>query len=385
MAIEIRRILASTQALLPIERFGVKELEELRLILRGGSVIDWRRLNFENRDEVDAFLRLCLFRPGEEADDARMREILQEAVDYLRSAFRYRVADAVAEPEEVHDLFLIASGVGEQKKWRRIACIVLKVMHTIFHTDSREMLHRLPIASEKLLGLVDDRVQAWAADLQALDAPVVEFAGSVKTRESMITKLLAKRETVAAQIFDKVRYRIITEEWGDILPTIHHLTSQLVPFNLVVPAQTENTLVSFRGLIEGNPKLAELVPSLQLDPYEATELEWVKKNGVANEFSGKSYRVLNFVADVPVRLDDRRDALDPGLDLVSGPAIVFVPVEFQFLDEETARNNEQGENSHERYKRRQQLRVLRRLSRGLVVPKKRLSPLNRKARGASGE
>lgn len=385
MAIEIRRILASTQKLLPIERFGVRELEEVRLILRGGSVIDWRRLNFQDREEVDAFLRLSLFRPDVAGDEARMREILREAVDYLRSAFRYRVADAVAEPESIHDVFLIASGVGDQKKWRRIACIVLKVMHTIFHTDSREMLHRLPIASEKLLGIVDARVQRWGAELQALDGSVVEFSGSVKTRESMITKLLAKRETVAAQIFDKVRYRIITKEWSDILPAIHHLTSRLVPFNLVVPAQTENTLVSFRGLIEGSPQLAELVPSLQLDPYEATELEWEKKDGVPNEFSGRSYRVLNFVADVPVRLDDKRDALDPCINLVGSPSIVFVPVEFQFLDEETARNNELGENSHERYKRRQQLRVLRRLSRGLVVPKKRLSPLNKKGRGDSGE
>lgn len=379
MAIEIQRIVASTQALLPVERFGVRELEEIRLILRGGSVVDWRRLNFQTPEEVDAFLRLCLFRPEDPKDEARMREILRESVEYLRSAFRYRVADAVAHPDSIHDLFLIASGIGGQKRWRRIACIVLKVMHTLFHTDSREMLYHLPIASGRLSGWVDERVQAWAGELRSIGAPVVDFTGSVKTRESMITKLLAKKETVAAQIFDKVRYRIIAETKADVLPLIHHLTSRLVPFNLLVPAQTENTLISFRGLIEGNPRLQDLVPMLQLDPYEATELEWMKKAGIPNEFSGASYRVLNFVADVPVRLDDHREGLEGCGSDVEGPAIVFVPVEFQFLDRETARQNELGENSHERYKRRQQLRVLRRLSRGLVVPRKRLSPVTRQS------
>lgn len=370
MAIEIRRIVASTQAILPPERFGVRELEEIRLILRGGSVVDWRRLNFQTREEVDDFLRLCQFRPGEPVDNARMRAILDEAVAYLRNVFRYRVADPVAEPESIHDLFLIASGVGPHRKWRRIACIVLKVMHTIFHTDSRELLHRLPIASETLARLVDERVQGWAEQLREAGAPVVEFKGSVKSRESTITKLLAKRETVATQIFDKVRYRLVVRERRDVLSAMQHLVTHLLPFNLVVPAQTENTLISFSGLIESTPELKELVPLLQLDPYEATELEWAKKkNGVPNEFSGKTYRVLNFVADVPVRLEGL-----PACDSVAieayQPAIVFVPVEFQFLDAETARQNEMGENSHERYKRRQQLRVLRRLSRGLVVPRR---------------
>jgi uncharacterized protein (TIGR04552 family) len=57
--------------------------------------------------------------------------------------------------------------------------------------------------------------------------------------------------------------------------------------------------------------------------------------------------------------------------------IVFSLVEFQVLDALTARRNEEGDASHERYKKRQLKRVLRRLSRGLVVPKK-----NRKRGGA---
>lgn len=383
MAIDAQKISASMQELLPLDRFDVRELEVIRLILRGGSVVDWRRLNFSTHDEVDDYLRLCLLRPGDPQDDARAREILAEAVAYLRSAFRYRVADAVAQPESIHDLFLMASGIGEHRRWRRIACIVLKVMHTIFHTDAREMLFRMPISSERMAELVDERARGWFAELQQVGAPVVEMSGSVKSRESMITKLLAKRETVAAQIFDQVRYRVITKERRDIFPILRHLTERLVPFNFVVPAQTENSLVSFRRLLEDLPSLAVHVPRLQLDPYEATELEWTRKSSGNNEFSGKSYRVLNFVADVPIRLDVQPDLVLACRRVTQGPAIAFMPVEFQFIDVATAEQNEAGENSHERYKRRQQLRVLRRLSRGLVVPKRRLAPFNSSG-GANG-
>jgi uncharacterized protein (TIGR04552 family) len=41
------------------------------------------------------------------------------------------------------------------------------------------------------------------------------------------------------------------------------------------------------------------------------------------------------------------------------------------MDEEAARLNEQGPASHRRYKKRQAVSALRRLSRGLVVPRRR--------------
>jgi uncharacterized protein (TIGR04552 family) len=47
-------------------------------------------------------------------------------------------------------------------------------------------------------------------------------------------------------------------------------------------------------------------------------------------------------------------------------------VEFQILDADTHARNEEGDSAHERYKRRQLKKVLRRLSRGLVVPKKKV-------------
>ena len=74
------------------------------------------------------------------------------------------------------------------------------------------------------------------------------------------------------------------------------------------------------------------------------------------------------MVDVPLRLDAYLPPPEHDRRARKG-RIGFTLVEFQIVDVETAEENEQGENSHARYKQRQQLRVLRRLSRGLVVPR----------------
>src|SRR5205823_13194069 len=117
------------------DRWTLGDLERMRLILGGGSVIDWRRLHFQTKEEVDHYLRLCLSEPDDPFDRARLQRILDEAVAYLRPSFRYRVAEEVARPRQVQDLFLLAAGAREPQRLRRIACLVLKVMHVVHHVE----------------------------------------------------------------------------------------------------------------------------------------------------------------------------------------------------------------------------------------------------------
>jgi uncharacterized protein (TIGR04552 family) len=365
LTIELKRAPGPSSSYRPLEQMGTAELEELRLLLRGGSVVDWKRLDFKEPAEVDAFLRLNLFDLDDPRDERRLRAILGQAVDYLRTAFGYRVAAPVAEPEDLRTPFLLASGAVEPRKYRRIACVVLKVMHVIHHLEARELLFRTPIREADLADRVNRRVMAEAARLRAEGMPVVEFAGSVKSRPSLVTKLLAKKESVAAQVFDRVRYRIVTETTDQIAPVVHHLARHLFPFNYAVPNQTQNNLVPFGELLARHPDGAALAAQLQLPP----DLERKDPAAPRNEFSGKGYRTLNFVVDLPVRIDDLLRPVGSTADDLG--RVVFSLVEFQVVDRATARVNEAGDSSHERYKRRQLKRVLRRLSRGLVVPKRR--------------
>lgn len=347
-----------------VQEMGLKELERIRLILRGGSVIDWRRLHFRTREEVDRFLRLCQIDPTNPDDEGWTRTILADAVEYLRRTFDYRVAEQVANPAEVHDLFLFASGIKEPQRYRKIACIVLKVMHVLQHIEGRDLLYRLATSEADLQELVTEKVTAVAREVQGKGLPVLEFTPSLKSHESVVTKLLAKKETVAAQIYDRIRFRVVTQTRADILPVLYFLTQRLFPFNFVVPGQTENSLLNFKALLEEYPHLASYAEQLHLDVnYEATERQQ------PNVFSGDTYRILNFVVDVPIRLDAYLPP--PALDKRSRKGrIGFALVEFQICDHQTAIQNETGDNAHERYKNRQKLRVLRRLSRGLVLPRK---------------
>ena len=339
------------------DRWTLGDLERMRLILRGGSVIDWRKLHFQTKEEVDHYLRLCLFEPDDPFDRGKLQRILDEAVDYLRTTFRYIVAEEVAQPQRVQDLFLFASGVGEPRL-RKIACLVLKVMHVVHHIEARGLLYRARVSEDELCQLVTERVDHCIAQLRREGFPVVAAAGGVKTRHSLITKLLAKKETLAAQIYDRVRYRVETADRDHVLPVLVRLCDLLIPFNFVVPGQPQNTLISFRELVRDWPSLKPLAPQLQGELVEDDP-----DDEQQNEFSGDSYRVLNFVAELPVRLPER--AVDAG-----DGRIAFCTVELQLVDRDTALANERGENAHSRYKRRQLRRVLRRLSRGLVVPRR---------------
>jgi uncharacterized protein (TIGR04552 family) len=207
---------------------------------------------------------------------------------------------------------------------------------------------------------------AVADEMKAKGLPIVEFSDSIKTRESIITKLIAKRESVAAQIYDRTRFRIIVKDRKDVLPALYFLTQRLVPFNFVVPTQTENSLFNFKSLLTEYPHFGRYAKDLHLDlDYEDRE----ERRRPNNKFSGSSYRILNFVADVPIRLDAYLPAPDKDNRSRKG-RIALAMCEFQIADEEQAAANEAGENSHEHYKQRQREVVLKRLSRGLVVPRR---------------
>ena len=338
----------------PLANASLGDLEAIRLLLRGSSVIDWHKLAFSDHSEVDRFLRLNEFDLSRDDDRERLDDLREEAVEYLVKNFGYSIPSSVARDLPVIDLFLLASSRGREQTY---ACIVLKAMHVIHHLAGREMLFSLPVSDDELFGLVEKKVVRVVDELRAAGHSIVEFAWSRKERDSIVTKLLAKKANIAANVFDKLRFRLIVRSREDLVALVYELMYRLVPFNYVVPGETVNGILPFRQMVETTPTFARQADRLQLD-LDTEEVERAPEN----EFSGPTYRIINFVADLPIRLDNVLDRMpDSARD---HGAVSFVLTEFQITDAETAKANEAGENSHALYKLRQRDRVKERLEHG---------------------
>src|ERR1700753_2117267 len=106
------------------------DVDAVRLLLRGDSVIDWHRLNYADHAEVDRFLRLNEIDPDNDDEIARLEDTRADAVEDLSRACAMAIPEEVAADLPARDLFLVASGHGPHQKW---VCVVLKVMHIIHH------------------------------------------------------------------------------------------------------------------------------------------------------------------------------------------------------------------------------------------------------------
>ena len=344
-AFRVSELLRRAEPESPLEHIDLQDANELRLLLRGESVIDWHRLDYSSEADSRRLLALNSLDWDDLRDRERIETLRSHAVDYLRRVLKLHVDDEVASTAPFIELPLMASGRVGTRKQQRSACVLLKVMHILYHLDARELRTRLPLSDSALFESVEQSVLEIFDQLRAVGAPVVEFQWSRKTRESLVTKMLVKRETSAARVFDRLRFRLIVKQQSDILPTLHTMLRKLIPFNYVVPGQTVNTLVDLRELDAVGPS------RLTTDEGRSAD---------TNEFSGANFRVINFIADLPVRVDGLVDPSE--LDVVRGN-VVFVLAEFQLIDARTAAFNEEGEASHVAYKNRQHARVRERMLR----------------------
>ncbi len=322
-----------------LNRLGMRprELEVVRHVLAGDSVVDWRGLEFGSLEEVDEVLRLNKLDWHVPRDARYLRHLLSESVGFLEGTLLRKVAPEVARVEDVREIFLLTRKQ-ERRAVRTSACFTLKVMNTINHMNGRELLFHVPISERNLVSLASAEVTRVVDSLKASGFPIVDFAGGEKTREALILKLLAKRETLAAQVYDKIRFRVMVEEIDQIPAVILHFTRHLFPFNYVIPGQSQNEIVA--------------IPA---DEGESSDRPM-------NESSGPTYRHLDFVVDLPLRIDPFVSlAQTPELERLG--SVVYAMVEFQVIDRHTALANESGQNSHDAYKERQKERVLERLER----------------------
>lgn len=346
----------------PLGRFDLHDLDTMRLLLRGSSIVDWYRLHFRTKEEIEAFVRVNELDPDRSEDQARLRDIQRRAIQYLREHLGYRVPEEIERTADVRTLFEYASGTKGRRRDRLYACLTLKVMHIIHHVEAYELLSMLPISHAEIAVLMRGKIERVVRGLLERNFPIVEFSGNTKASYSVWSKLLAKKDTQSAQVFDKLRFMFVVERLEDIPSLLLALTRELMPFNYLVPSQADNSLVDIDRLLTRAGNLAAIRALQDEDPDLNEEPSPDVLKARKNEFSGPDYRVVNFVADVPLRVDRVLSFQSPRLKGLGG--VVFTAVEFQVVDRMTADTNEMGENKHSLYKQRQRAKVKERLERG---------------------
>lgn len=322
-----------------------KEKSLLQLVLGGGSVIDLKKAHFTGEKEVVQFLKVNEFDLSRQKDNDRLMTIHNEAVGYLQRELKLDLPADLLRPENLASFFLLASGNGD-RKLQSAACTLLKTMNIINHIDGRELLYNCPISLRDLFSLVEDKVERSLSSLSRKE-PLLKYQGGRKPKESLITKLLCKRETIAAQIYDRVRYRIVTGRKDDILKVIFHLFETVLPFNYLIPGVSVNQLIPLGPRGKVSAVVQAVTRRLPPPPMD---------------YTGRGYRVCKFVADIPLRMDNFLATSAGPVYRESLGNIAYVLVEFQIVDEETDRRNNSGACSHENYKRRQKRGVVKRLS-----------------------
>lgn len=334
-------------------------IEAVRRCLDGSSHLDAYRLHFTTESEIRRFLRVNLADLDDRFDRARFRHLHAEAIAYVRRHFGYRIPEAVEYLERPEDLFLSASG-DHPTKTQVLSCVLLKLMHVINHLDAHSLMHESAISENELEREVERRLMRAAREMAEDGVPLVSFTGNRKNRDALITKLVVKRDTTAADVLDRVRFRLVTPTRNDIVPAMAYLLRHVLPFNHTLARASVNNLVDLDAWLNDQDGLRQLALALPGPVDGGTHLE-----RLVNEFSSDDYRIVNFVVEVPLRMDLFASQTDstftPDLGRVS-----YVQAEIQVVDLATSHSNELGDNAHDKYKHRQREAAEQRLKWGLL-------------------
>lgn len=338
-------------ATLPIADVTPADVQAVRLLLGDGSVVDWRRLFYSHRDEVVRFLEVNGYRLENPNEMKRLQDLHARAVDFVESTFDMEIPPRVRRPVDITQLFLLAS---RGRRWeQRAACVVLKMMHVVNHLEAKKLSYHLSVSERALFGAASEKVDACIEAMRAEGLGIARYEPSRKTEHSLLTKLISKPQVTAAQIFDKLRFRLTLCSRHDIVPVLQWLTRHLFPYNHVVAGETHNRILSedevFRAL---EAQLTEQLPSWK----DLTELDPVPFNPATSRL----FNMVSFVVELPVRIEKLCDPETQESFSHLGH-LVLVTLEFQVFDEETAEMNRLGEANHDAYKTRQLSVVAQRL------------------------
>ena len=240
--------------------------ETLDVMASGTSAIDAKNYlaNFESDTEVQAFLRGYGYDLSDPIESAEMFGNFQEALQFIKKYFLKEGneedgIDLTIPPvfytiTDISELLLIATGnskITNKKEDILWASIVMKVMHTILHLDKDLRSRYFSTIQTQIFDRFykylfrEDEKLFITNESKSETIPLVDFeTKSTKTRDSIIIKLLHKKENVAEELFDRIGIRFITHTKLDSIRLLRLLyQNHIVVVNNIKPSRSQNSLL----------------------------------------------------------------------------------------------------------------------------------------------
>ncbi len=355
--------------------------DSLSAIIQGRSSIDMAALAVSTEEEARALLYNYGYDVNVPEDMAEMEGYLVEAVNFIEHRFltssiawaehkeaappASHIPNAVVGNRNVIDLILMAGDATHpQRDW---ACALLKVIHTLVYIQNSALYKYHNQASETILSRFrevllpenDGTVLLQGGNNRSLRLFAFE-AKHHKPRESILLKLLCKKENVAENVWDLVGVRLVTFHPAQAIQAVDILREQRVILSPnVVPSRSRNTLIDFdhfKNLYEANLRayqsgrrtLAEMEALFETDEFLLPE----ETHASQNPSSAAHYRSLHITCRQLLRVRSEHG--------MSETRFAF-PYEIQILDKASYLDSKTGEGAHSQYKLRQLFAARRRV------------------------
>lgn len=386
--------------------------ETFDVVCSGKSSLDATNYltGLNNRQEVANFLLGYGFDINDPIESAELFGIFQEALQFIKRYFLIegnpegldlKVPYYLYTLTSISDLFLAATGHSsfkikpEEEMW---AGVVLKVMHTILHTDKDLRYRYFSVIQQQIFDRFykfiyrDDQNRLFLkSEHGGMSIPLYDFQTKAKkARDSIIIKLLHKQENVAEELFDRIGVRIITYNKLDALRVIKFLhKNYVIMINNIKPSRSQNSLVDlkelrkqirllFRSTLKNNMSEDDFFQKLN----EIIDLSPPQESKHENQHSSEEYRAIHFTGRQLIKyrnpfmssfnevrklaIEDRSSPLAQALlsldtTPISRDVRFFYPFEVQITDYESHLKNTMGEASHNEYKKSQLKSAMRRI------------------------
>ncbi len=392
--------------------------ELLDVVIGGKSALDSKFFVGQMYDieQVNQFLKGYGLDASDPVSRAELFGNFQEALQFIKRYFLKEgnsegldisIPNSIYMITDITDLFLMATGnkEGANVEDTLWAEVILKVIHTILHTDKDLRSNYFNIVQTQIFDrfykyLYRDKDNKLFLGVKGKKSglPLVEFeTKSKKTRDSTIIKLLHKAENVAEELFDRVGVRFITGNKFDSLRVIKFLLENniVIPHN-IKPSRSVNTIIDTEKFKVKHNNLIKMAIRnnlsedrfLQAIEREANECRKFKDGDEKNEHSLADYQSMQFTCRQLIKYknpflnefnDLRKQAKEGTSDeslakkilaldvsLIARDIRFFYPYELQIVDLESHDNNTSGEASHIEYKKSQVISAMNRVFKTLI-------------------